>query len=362
MARGVRAVMFVFLGALVIAASGYAVLPDAFESAKAYWLQDDPVVTAEYRLKKVAKSEYERLIDKALSESDFELATSLKSLAEDQGIDLPAGIIAKIDNSTPNESTIRDVWVGATTGKAESWPGFAAATLSDFLVIGDIRDLIQQATAYPDYDPVVVALAGTGVVLTGVTAATIAASFLTGGVAAPSVAMVAPEKVGVSILKTAKKMRKLSPRLEGDLMQIASKAIDKDALNSLPTLARKLDWDGFIRAGKKVVRREAIDQLADSAKSLGTIAKSQGYRATIQTLETAQSTREIGRVGKLSEKFPKGFRGLLALGVATGGLLVSMVAWTASGLLWLLGAAYFVFRVARFTLRLVKPRPKAIAS
>lgn len=350
---------------MAIVGAGYFVLPEAFDAIRTFQKQgEDASALAEYQLRRVSADEYVRQIDQAIAEGDVELAASIKALAVSQAVPIPIGVQDRIDAAAAAEGGVaHDVWDGITTGEAKGWAGFSAAVVSDFIVIGDLRDLAKEAAAYPDYDPLVVALAATGVALTGLTAGTMVGTLLTGGAAAPSIGAVGSGKVGVSVLKAARKMGKLDPRLAEELTSLARKSIDGEKLGSLAGYARRLDWDGLVAATGKVVRREAVNQLSTGAEALGTVAKKQGYRATVQTLGAARSTQEVQRLGRLSEKFPAGYRGLLTLVPTAAGALVwgssillTMASWAVSGVFWLLGTAYFLFRMVRFAVRAARRR------
>jgi hypothetical protein len=243
-----RNISVTILAITAVVGSGYFVLPQAAGAVRTYLKHgDDFSALAEYQLKQVSAGEYVRQIDQAITENDVELATSIKALAHERAVTIPDEVESRIVAATAAEGGIvSDLWDGVTTGEADGWAGFSAAVVSDFVVIGDIRDLGSEAMAYPDYDPLVVALAVTGVVLTGVTAATIIGTILTGGAGAPSIAAVSVGKVGVSIFKAARKMNKLDPHLAEELTAMARKSIDTDALGSLAGHARRLDWDSFV--------------------------------------------------------------------------------------------------------------------
>ncbi|WP_192360237.1 hypothetical protein [Mesorhizobium mediterraneum] len=352
------------------ATSGWQILPEAMDAVRVYRsFAANPDVLVDYQMERVPPEDYARHAGEALAANDPELADSIRTLANSRGVALPEELDARVDAALAGggKSTAADVWDGVVNGEPEGWEGYAAMVASDFVVIGDVRDLVAQAEAYPDYDPFTVALAGTGIVLTGVTVGTIAATWLTGGAAAPSVAAVAPAKVGVSVLKAAKKMGKLDPALLDELTATARRTVDGDALGSLKGHAWRLDWDGFLDAAGKAVRKEEVADLGKTAEALGGIAKGQGLLATVQALGAAKSAQEVQRLGRLSEKFGTGFRGFLkvvpkAARASLKGLDIAsaMVMWAVSGLLWMLWAGWYLFRAVRFAaVRFARPAPGA---
>ena len=102
-----------------------------------------------------------------------------------------------------------DAVMGIWKGKGACTESLVSATVSDFLVVGDVRDLVWGAVKEyhgEDSDRFTMALAGIGVLLTGATVAS-------GGGGAPV-------KGSISLLKLAKRMRKLSKPLEDALVRL----------------------------------------------------------------------------------------------------------------------------------------------
>ncbi len=103
----------------------------------------------------------------------------------------------------------QDIWRGVWRGKGACTESLVSATVADFLVVGDVRDLIWGAvnTYYgEETDMFTIALAGAGLVLAG-------ATYGSGGGAAPV-------KGSVSLLKLAKRMGKLPKSLQRSLVTI----------------------------------------------------------------------------------------------------------------------------------------------
>lgn len=99
---------------------------------------------------------------------------------------------------------------GFWTGESDELEGQVAAVVSDFLGIGDIRDLGREANNFvegKDVDKVTAALAGVGVVATG-------AALITAGIAAP-------EKPTISYLKMANKAGRMPKWLGKSLVESA---------------------------------------------------------------------------------------------------------------------------------------------
>jgi hypothetical protein len=113
---------------------------------------------------------------------------------------------------------------GVLEGTSDETVGKAAGIATDFLVIGDIRDLTEQGinwSAGEKVDPVVTALSSLGILATGAQIASGGATVATGGAAAPAVVGATAAKSGVIILKAAHKLGKLPPWLGKSLVGAA---------------------------------------------------------------------------------------------------------------------------------------------
>ena len=121
---------------------------------------------------------------------------------------------------------------GLIDGKSDEDIGKASAIASDFLFIGDIRDLSIEGSHYynnGDVDNVVVALSSLGLIATVSTFYTLGAT--------------TPIKTSISILKYAKRANKLPPWLNKKLIteaKIAKKSYSLDKIKTLLTPIHKL--------------------------------------------------------------------------------------------------------------------------
>ena len=121
---------------------------------------------------------------------------------------------------------------GLTQGKSDEDIGKASAIASDFLVIGDIRDLSIEGKHYIDnkeVDNVIIALSSLGILAT-------ASTFYTMGATTPV-------KTSISILKYGKKVNKLPSWLSHQLItqaQISNKTKSLDNLKDLLQPVHKL--------------------------------------------------------------------------------------------------------------------------
>lgn len=340
-----------------------AILPRAWDAFQILVL-DDTARMIEYRLKSLAPDHYADAIQTALSEEDIELALSLVTLAKHQGVTLSPELLEELEQQQGFWKTSarvgKDVWTGVSTGEANSMAGLSAAMASDMVVIGDVRDLVNQARLWPEYDPVILALAGTGTVLTAATVTTM------GGTAAV--------KGGVSLIKVARKMGTLSKGLTSQISKISKDAINRKALRSFSDQVKSMNMsqltsgryrDELSEASRKILFRKKTAELVDAGGSIKNIGSNSSLKGALDALDKADSVRELRRLEKVSDTLGDGFRGALKILPDIGksvyrlfSLLLSLlssvvmaVVWLAYSLWsatnWLSGASQ---QVRRFTL------------
>jgi hypothetical protein len=261
--------------------SGYALAPVAAQVAQVLGIRDDPGKVLLYRLSTLDKPAYDREIAQALGKDDPELARSLADLARAQNIVIDDATLQKITAAEQFSLTrsTRQLFTGAVTGEADSPTAFAGALAADLTVVGDIRDLSQQAFAYPDQDNLTVVLAATGIILTGATAFTVGTS--TAG------------KVGVSAIKAARKMKRLSKGLERQLVRLASDAVDTRVLKTLTRDLGNWNFRAAFDGTRRLIKPRVVDEIAETGGALSHVFGKQGYRATLQVLEVADDTADV---------------------------------------------------------------------
>lgn len=107
----------------------------------------------------------------------------------------------------------KDVWNGIWAGKGSCPESMISSTVTDFLVIGDVRSLAWEAAKWwknEPHDDFIVALAGIGLLSTALT-------YGSGGAAAPA-------KGSLSLLKVAKQANKISAPLQKSLIRVFKEA------------------------------------------------------------------------------------------------------------------------------------------
>jgi hypothetical protein len=318
---------------------------------------DDPEELTAYHLRDVPPARYGEQIGQALDDGDFDLAISVADLARQRGIKIPPELAEKLDAIQPDSLAV-NIWDGVR-GESDTVEGLAAEIAADLFVIGDIRDLVKQVGAIPNQDNVVIALAAAGLV------GTVATAVSAGGTL--------PAKFGISILKVAKRTGKLNVKFMDELLSLTARAIDLPALREVASRAKKLDWTGAAAASGKILDKKVLDQLTNTGATLGTIASTRGPKATLKSLEIAESMGELATLGKISNKSGNAYRGILTMSggkilkpivkvnrikktVQRGAMaftaLAELVGWLLTGVLWVVSASW---TVAKLSWRLLRP-------
>ncbi len=179
--------------------------------------------------------------------------------------------------------------------------GQAAGVITDFFVIGDLRDLAQQGSHWyqdEEVDEVLTALATLGVAASTAQALSTVATVGTGGAAAPTLAGSTAAKGGVVLLKAARKAGKLPAWLVKAIRESAETLMKTRKFDGVRDLLTDVYSVAKVRGGINL-----LDKTADvaSLKRLAKVADTFGdhtatlYRVGGQVfLDTAQQANRLG--------------------------------------------------------------------
>ena len=192
---------------------------------------------------------------------------------------------------------------GLWLGTSDEVVGQAAGVMTDFFVIGDLRDLAQQGSHWyqdEEVDEVLTALATLGVAASTAQALSTVATVGTGGAAAPTVAGSTAAKGGVVLLKAARKAGKLPAWLVKAIRESAETLMKTRKFEGVSDLLTDVYSVAKVRGGINL-----LDKTADvaSLKRLAKVADTFGdhtvtlYRVGGQVfLDTAQQANRLGVV------------------------------------------------------------------
>ena len=225
---------------------------------------DDPVRISDQALDRSFNREVaEREIAAALASGDIDLAQSFVALAVDRGVPIDPALAAKVKDAGVKQSSVGNtagrfvhgLWSGEPTDLAS----LAGTAVGDLFVFGDIRDAAREGTHYlmgQHYDPWIFGLAGVGIAIT-------AATYATAGITAP-------ERVGLSLVKAARRSGRLNPVLavraarEAIVLARNNSVLGRAAIVLTATtfdLAMWLIWAAFAALGFCASCKTAVERM-----------------------------------------------------------------------------------------------------
>jgi hypothetical protein len=252
-----------FGAAILFAAAALPLASNAVDGVDRLRESDDPVKITDRALDRTFNHDVaEREIRSALGAGDTDLAQSFIELAADRSVPVDPVLADNVRQARANEASmantagrfIRGFWTGVPVDLAS----LAGTAFGDLFVFGDIRDAAREGTHYlagRKYDPWILGLAGAGIAITAATYATLGAG--------------APERVGVSLVKAARRTGRLNPVLA-------------------------------TRIARDVVKVENAGGLVELGGDVGRIETRAGTQAALDSLTVAEEPEDVSRVARLA--------------------------------------------------------------
>jgi hypothetical protein len=255
---------------------------------------------------KITSQAIEQKIEAALARDDVDEARMYLDLAREMHRPVRTELISRVEQAEePGPAAQRNVvdfGTGFVTGEGTSVAGLAGAVTSDLTVVGDVRDILHEGglliTGQP-YDELMLGLATVGIVATGATVAT-------GGIGLPA-------KLGISILKVARKAGTLTVGLGASLGRALRHAVDFGELGSVLRAAATLDSAAVRDAASVAVRRASgggLSRMVGDVRHIGDVA---GPGETVRLLRYAKSPEELSDLAAMSTRFGRTTRGVVEL-------------------------------------------------
>ncbi|HXX52168.1 MAG TPA: hypothetical protein VEI98_12910 [Xanthobacteraceae bacterium] len=224
---------------------------------------DDPVKISDRALAASFNREIaEREIRAALAADDVDLAQSFVALAAERNVPVDPTLAAAVAEAGKAQGSVtftagRFVY-GLWTGEPGDLASLAGTAFGDLFVFGDIRDAAREGTRYLTgrrYDPWILGLAGAGLAITALTYT--------------SVGVTMPERVGLSLVKGARRTGRLNPVLA-------------------------------VRAAREAVKVEQAGGLVELAENAGRVEARAGTQAALDTLAIAEEPQDVSRMARLA--------------------------------------------------------------
>jgi hypothetical protein len=312
------------LGAAVFGGAALVIGPLALDQAQRYAIADDPAKISERALDNVfGRSVAEREIRSALAAGDADLARSFVELAAARNVAIDPRLADSLKEARADEATVphvagrfaRGLWTGEPTDRAS----LAGTAVGDLFVFGDIRDAAREGTHYllgQPADPWILGLAGVGIAVTAGTYA--------------SLGLGLPERIGVTLVKAARRVGGLNPAL-------------------------------LVRAARETMKVEKAGGLAKLLGDAGRIDGKAGTRAALEGLAVAEEPRDVSRLAQLSAAMGGKTRAVIKL-LGRGAIVLAVGSLEAAS--WLFWAVLMLFgfvisskaAAERMTLRYLKWR------
>lgn len=300
--RAVRHPALAFCCAAVFALVAFVFIRGGVAAHAQLAMAGDPVKISDQALaREFNRDVAAREIGAALAAGDVDLAESFVALAADRGIALDPALIAKVKNAQADHDSaaktagrfVHGLWTGEPTDLAS----LAGTAFGDLFVFGDIRDAAREGTRYltgEHYDPWILGLAGAGIAIT-------AATYVTAG-------MTAPERVGLSLIKAARRTGRLNPALA-------------------------------VRTAREAVKIEEAGGLVELAENTGRVGAEAGPQAAMDGLAVAEQPQDMSRLSRLAAVKGGKTRAIVKL---LGRAAIVLTASTLNLAMWLLWAALAV--------------------
>lgn len=315
------------LGALVL-------LPHAIESVNWLLIEDDPAALADRKLATAFDSNVAaREIEAALTAKDAELAKSFVELARDRQVPVTPDlaerveIAAKADDSAAAKAG--SFTRGLITGEPDDLVSLAGTALGDLFVFGDIRDALREGSRLAsgqEADHLILGLAGVGIAITAGTYASL-------GVGSPA-------RVGLSVVKAARKTGRLSARLGDWIGRSMRGVVDWSGLRKGLAGASLTEPAVAVRAIREAVKVEKADDLMRLARDVGRVQTKAGTKAALDGLRTANTPAEMARIAKLAEKSGGKTRAIIKL-LGRGAIALTFAIFDLA--LWIFWALLMLF-------------------
>ncbi len=320
----VRHPAFALAGAILFAAAVFGFVRGGMAASTRLAAADDPVQISDQALDRVFNHDVaEREIRAALAAGDTDLAQSFLDLAADRGVAVAPALADDVKRARNKAASVtgtagrfvKGLWTGEPTDMAS----LVGTAFGDLFVFGDIRDGAREGTRYltgQKYDPWILGLAGVGLAITAATYT--------------SLGFTAPERVGLSVVKAARRTGRLNPVLA-------------------------------VRAARDAVKFENAGGLVELAENTGQIEAKAGTQAALDGLAVAEEPADMSRLSRLAAVKGSKTRAIVKL---LGRAAIVLTATTLDLALWVLWAAFALFgfvssckaAVERMTLRYIRWR------
>src|SRR5262245_1975241 len=316
--------------AAALALAAWLAVPHGMTAARWLMAQDDPVALTELGLDRDFNARVAtREIAAALADHDTELAESFVALARERGISLDPALIERVAEESHVAATtahgVGQFVRGFVTGEPDDLLSLAGTAAGDLFVFGDARDAVREGfrcARGEETDETILGLACVGLAVT-------AGTYATAGVGAPA-------RVGLSVVKAARKTGRMGEKLSGTVMRAVRESFDPAALKQGFTRAALMRPALAVRAAREAVKVDKAGGLLHLARDIGRVQTKAGTRAALDGIKLADSPKDVARLARLAEAKGMKTRAVIKLLGRGAIMLTAAVAHLAAWLLWAL--------------------------
>jgi ATP-dependent protease HslVU (ClpYQ) peptidase subunit len=327
------------LAAMAVSCAVCAALwPHAREAGQLLAAQDDPAALADAQLNSALRNNQKIVaenIEQALAKGDADLANSFVELARAKNIPVTDELARKVADAVTEENSTshfaKRFATGLVTGNSDDVASLSGTVTGDLFVIGDVRDVVRESKHLAmgeETDRLVLGLATAGLAVTAAT------YFSVGGAL--------PVRAGLSLVKDARKVGRLSEGLAAWAGRSAREVVDAPALEQAVASSSVLRPGDSVSAISAAFRAEKAGGLVRLAKDVGRITEKSGTRGALDTLKIAEGPKDVARAARLAGAKGNQTRAILKI-LGRGALLLATGMFDLS--LWLFGALFAVFGV-----------------
>jgi hypothetical protein len=261
--RQVRHPALALVGAVLFACAAVALMRYAIDMAERLAAADDPVQITDWALDRAFNPDVaDREIRSALAAGDVDLAQSFVALAADRDVSVDPALVESVKDASVKQASVADTAGrfarGFWTGEPADLASLAGTAAGDLFVFGDIRDAAREGMRYltgQKFDPWILGLASAGIAITAGTYATLGAGV--------------PERVGLSLVKAARRAGRLNPAL-------------------------------VARTAREAVKVEEAGGLVELAGNVRNVETKAGAQAALDSLAIAEGPEDVSRLARLA--------------------------------------------------------------
>ena len=290
------------------------------------WIPADPFIKAELR-DKTSPEELAARVEMALDKGLIDDAEIYAEIADYTGAGLPPLTRRRLDAETSPAARFArgtgNFFEGFLTGEGSDSASFAGAIASDLTVVGDVRDIGREGSkmvAGEDYSQLILGLSVVGVAATGATLAS-------GGGALPV-------KVGVSLMKVAKKAGTLTVKFSEELVRLLREAVQFQKLDTTLRQVSLADSSATRRAVVDYADSVSFEKLRPVLEDMNGLQRNAGPAEAVRLLGTVDSTADLSRLRRMSEHLGPKTRGVVEI---TGKTSLRAFKTLANLIRWVLG-------------------------